>query len=134
MLLIPTASPTGHAGPVVPMKQISQPHQPESATTSPELLANSSQETCSLPEQTKVNSQVSDSSKLHRMMLKYSDEDVTNEELRELNLHMAAQQYMMQQDAPKMKLPHFHFSKLELLYRNFEKRMTDTCQMGKTPS
>ena len=53
--LIPTASPTGHTRPVC------QPHQPESATTSPDLLANSSQETCSPPELTNINSQVSDS-------------------------------------------------------------------------
>ena len=35
------------------------------------------------------------------MTLKYSDDDVTDEELKELNLQMTAQQYMMQQDAQK---------------------------------
>ena len=31
-------------------------------------------------------SQVSDSSQIHGMMLKYSDDEVTDEEMRELNL------------------------------------------------
>ena len=48
--LISIASPTGNAGPVAPMKQMSQPCQPESETASPELLTNSSQDTHSLPE------------------------------------------------------------------------------------
>ena len=39
------------------------------------------------------------------MTLKYSDDDVTDEELRELNLQMAVQQYMMQQDAQNETTP-----------------------------
>ena len=73
MPLISTALPIGNAGPVALMKHMSQPHWLESETASPELLTNSSQETSSLPEQTNVNSQVSDSSDIHRMTLKYSE-------------------------------------------------------------
>ena len=42
------------------------------------------------------------------MMLKYSDDEVTDEEMRELNLQTAAQQYMMQQDAQN-KITPLHF-------------------------
>ena len=38
-------------------------------------------------------------------MLKYSDDDATDEELKELHLQMAAQQYMMQQDAQNETTP-----------------------------
>ena len=38
-------------------------------------------------------------------MLKYSDDEITNEELWELNLQTAAQQYMMQSDAQKKTTP-----------------------------
>ena len=77
----------------------------ESATTSPDLLANSSQETCSPLEQTNINSQISDSPKIHGMTLKYSDDNATDEELKELNLQTAAWQYMMQQDAQNKTTP-----------------------------
>ena len=39
------------------------------------------------------------------MMSKYSDDDVTDEELKELYLQTAAQQYMMQQDAQNETTP-----------------------------
>ena len=39
------------------------------------------------------------------MTLKYSDDDITDEELRELDLQMAAQQYMMQQDSQNETTP-----------------------------
>ena len=39
------------------------------------------------------------------MMLKYSDDEVTDEELQELNLQTAAQQYMMQSDAQNKIAP-----------------------------
>ena len=39
------------------------------------------------------------------MTLKYSDNDATDEELRELNLQTAAQQYMMQQDTQNKTTP-----------------------------
>ena len=42
------------------------------------------------------------------MMLKYSDDEVTDEEMRKLNLQTAAQQYMMQQDAQN-KITPLHF-------------------------
>ena len=77
----------------------------ESATTSLDLLDNSTQETCSPPEQTNINSQVSDSPKINEMMLKYSDDDATDEELKELHLQTAAWQYMMQQDAQNETTP-----------------------------
>ena len=60
------------------------------------------------PEQINVNSQVSDTPEIHGMMLKYSDDEVTDEEMRELNLQTAAQQYMMQQDAQN-KITPLHF-------------------------
>ena len=72
---------------------------------SPELLADSSQEKSSPLEQINVNSQVLDSSKIHGITLKYSDDDVTDEELRELNLQMAAQQYMIKQDTQNETTP-----------------------------
>ena len=37
-------------------------------------------------EPTNQDSQISDSSQIHRMTLKYSDDEVTDEEMRELNL------------------------------------------------
>ena len=50
-------------------------------------------------EPTNQGSQVSDSSQIHGMMLKYSDDEVTDEEMRELNLQATAHQYMMKSDA-----------------------------------
>ena len=94
------ASVTGKEGSAALMKLMSQPHQLESATASPELLPGSSQEDGSQLGQTNENFQSSGSSLIHGMTLKYSDEDeVTDEEMRELNLQAAAHQYMMQQDA-----------------------------------
>ena len=39
------------------------------------------------------------------MTLKYSDDEITDEELRELNLQTAAQQYMMESDAQQKTTP-----------------------------
>ena len=39
------------------------------------------------------------------MMLKYSDDEVTDEEIRELNLQTAACQYMMESDAQHQTTP-----------------------------
>ena len=50
-------------------------------------------------EPTNQGSQVSDSSQIHGMTLKYSDDEVTDEEMRELNLQATACQYMMKSDA-----------------------------------
>ena len=98
--LMHNTSVTGKKEPAAPMKLMSQPPQPESAMASPELPFGSSQEDSSQPEQTNENFQSSGSSQIHRMTLKYSDEDeVTDEEMRELNLQAATHQYMMQQDA-----------------------------------
>ena len=103
MLLPPlmhNASVTGKEGSAALMKLMSQPHRLESATASPELPSGSSQEDGSQPGQTNENFQSSSSSPIHRMTLKYSDEDdITHEEMRELNLQAATHQYMMQQDA-----------------------------------
>ena len=82
------------------------PREPESATVSPDLLlTQSSQNTGSQPEPTNQNSQVSDSSQIHRMTLKYSNEEITDEELREINLQTAAHQYKMQSDAQQKNTP-----------------------------
>ena len=98
--LMHNGSVTGKEGSAAPTKLMSQPHQPESATASPELPFGSSQEDGSQPEQTNENFQSSGSSLIHRVALKYSDEDeVVDEEVRELNLQAATHQYMMQQDA-----------------------------------
>ena len=98
--LMHNASVRGKEGSAAPMILMSQPYQLESATASPELPSGSSQEDGSQLGQTNENFQSSGSSLIHRMTLKYSDEDeVTDEEMRELNLQAAAHQYMMQQDA-----------------------------------
>ena len=89
--LMHNTSVTGKEGPAAPTKLLSQPHQLESATASPELPFGSSQEDGSQLEQTNENFQSSGSSQIHGMTLKYSDEDeVTDEEMRELNLQAAA--------------------------------------------
>ena len=56
-------------------------------------------------EPTNQDSQVSDSSQIHGMMLKYSDDEVTDEEMRELNLQTAAHQYIMESDAQHQTTP-----------------------------
>ena len=85
---------------------MSQPQSPESATASPDqLLIQSSQSSSSQLEHTNQNSQVSDSFQIHGMTLKYSDDEIMDEELRELNLQTAAQQYMMESDAQHKTTP-----------------------------
>ena len=69
------------------------------------MLLQSSQSTGSQSEPINQNSQLSDSSQIHRMTLKYSDDEITDEELRELNLWTAAQQYMMESDAQQRTIP-----------------------------
>ena len=69
------------------------------------LPTESSQNLGSQPEPTNQDSQVSDSSQIHGMMLKYSDDEVTDEEIRELNLQTAAHQYMMESDAQHQTTP-----------------------------
>ena len=83
------------SGPPAPLRQTSKPCQLESATASPNLLLQSSQSLGSQLEPINQNSQVSDSSQIHRMMLRYSDDEITDEELQKLNLQTAAQQCMM---------------------------------------
>ena len=105
-LLMHNGSVTGKEGSAVLMKFMSQPHPPESATASPELPSGYSQEDGSQLGPTNENFQSSGSSPIHRMTLKYSDEDeVTDEEIRELNLQAVAHQYMMQQDAQSSTTP-----------------------------
>ena len=69
------------------------------------LLTQSSQNSGSQMEPTNQGSQVSDSSQIHGMTLKYSDDEVTDEEMRELNLQAAAHQYMMESDAQHQATP-----------------------------
>ena len=78
---------------------MSQSHQLGSAAASPELLFGSSQENGSQLGHTNENAS-SDASQIHGMMLRYSDSDeVTDKEIRQLNLQDAAHTYMMEQDA-----------------------------------
>ena len=75
---------------------------------SPDLLLCSSQSAGMRPGQINANSQVSDTPEIYVMMLKYSDDEVTDEEMRGFNLQTAVHQYMMQQDAQnKITPPHF---------------------------
>ena len=69
------------------------------------MLTQSSQNLGSQPEPTNQDSQVSDSSHIHGMTLKYSDDEVTDEEIRELNLQTEACQYMMESDAQHQTTP-----------------------------
>ena len=69
------------------------------------MLTQSSQNLGSQPEPTNQCSQVSDSSQIHGMMWKYSDDEVTDEEIRKLNLQTAAHQYMMESDAQHQTTP-----------------------------
>ena len=94
------------SGPSAPLRQMSQPRWPESATASPDLLLiQSSQNSGSQPEHTNQNSQVSDSSQIHGMTLKYSNDEIMDEGLRGINLQTAAHQYMMESDAQQKTTP-----------------------------
>ena len=94
------------SGPPALLRQTSQPRQLESATASPDLLLiQSSQNLGSKPEPTNQNSQVSDLSHLRGMTLKYSNDEITDEELRGINLQTAAHQYMMESDAQQKTTP-----------------------------
>ena len=70
-------------------------------------MFGSSKESSSPLEQTnqKAFSQVSDASEIHGMTLKYSDDEVTDEEMRQLNLQAAVHQHMMEQDAQQSTTP-----------------------------
>ena len=52
-----------------------------------------------------MKTQVSGSSQIHRMILKYSDDEITDEEMRELSLQTTAHQYMMEYDAQHQTTP-----------------------------
>ena len=94
------------SGPPALPRQMSQPWQPESAMASSDLLlTQSSQNPGSQMEPTNQGSQVSDSSQTHGLMLKCSDDEVTDEEMRELNLQTTAHQYMMEPDAQHQTTP-----------------------------
>ena len=69
------------------------------------MLTQSSQKLGFQPESTNQDSQVSDSFQIHGLMLKYSDDEVTDEEIRELNLQTTAHQYMMESDAQHQTTP-----------------------------
>ena len=60
---------------------MSQPCRLETALSSPDLLLQSSQSFSSQPEPINQNSQISDSSQIHGMALKYSDNEITGEEI-----------------------------------------------------
>ena len=68
-------------------------------------MLQSSQSSGSQSEPINQNAQVSDSSQIHGMTLKYFNDEITDEELRELNLQTAAQQYMMESDAQQKTTP-----------------------------
>ena len=68
------------------------------------LLTQSSQNSSSQLEPINQNSQVSDSSQIYGMTLKYSNE-ITDEELRGINLQTAAHQYIMESDAQQKTTP-----------------------------
>ena len=88
------------------MKVMSQSRQLGSAAASPELLFGSSQENGSQLGHTNEKFQSSDASQIHGMTLRYSDSvEVTDEEMRQLNLQDAAHTYMMEQDAPDSITP-----------------------------
>ena len=104
------------SGPPALLRQTSQPRQLESAMASPNLLlTQSGQNLGSQMEPTNQDSQVSDSSQIHRMMLKYSNDEVMDEEMRELNLQTAAHQYMMDSDAQHQTTPILFHQKTPLL-------------------
>ena len=52
-----------------------------------------------------IKTQVSDLSQIHGITLKYSDDEITDEELRGINLQTAAHQYMMELDAQQKTTP-----------------------------
>ena len=94
------------SGPPALLRQTSQPRQLESATASPDLLLiQSSQNSGSQLEPTNQNSQVSDSSQIHRMTLRYSDDEIMDEELRGINIQTVAHQYMMESYAQQKTTP-----------------------------
>ena len=56
-------------------------------------------------EPTNQGSQVSGSSQIHGMMLKYPNDEITDEGVRELSLQTTAHQYMMESDAQHQTTP-----------------------------
>ena len=70
------------SGPPALLRQMSQPWRVESTTASPDLLLQSSQSSGSQSEPINQTSQVSDSSQIHGMTLKHSNDEITDEELR----------------------------------------------------
>ena len=94
------------SGPPALLRLTSQTRQLPSVTASPDLLlTQSSQNSGSQPEPTNENSQVSGSSQIHGMTLKYSDNEITDEEMRELSLQTAVHEYMMESDAQHQTTP-----------------------------
>ena len=51
------------------------------------------------------------------MTLKYSDDEVTDEEMRQLNLQAAAHQHMMEQDAQQPTITSSCFSNPKIQYK-----------------
>ena len=94
------------SGPPALLRLTSQTRQPPSVKASPDLLpTQSSQNSGSQLEPPNQNSQVSGSSQIHGMTLKYSNDQIKDEEMRELSLQTAAHQYMMVSDAQYQTTP-----------------------------
>ena len=100
------------SGPSALPRQTSWPRQLESATASPNVYYLYNLVKIQVPNQNPLikNLQVSDLSQIHGMTLKYSDDEIMNEELRGINLQTTAHQYMMESDAQK-KTTHILFQK-----------------------
>ena len=65
----------------------SRTRRPDSLTASPDLLIGSSKESSSHEGHTNENiSQVSGNSQIHGMTLKYSDDELTDEQMRQMDL------------------------------------------------
>ena len=115
------------------LRQTSQPRWPESATASPDLLlTQSSQNSGFQLEPTNQNTQVSDLSQIHGMTLKYSDDEITDEEIRGINIQTAACQYMMESDVQQKTTP-IPFQKIPSPQDQCHK-VNATSQMVKTPN
>ena len=69
------------------------------------MFTKSSQSLGSQPEPTNENSQVSGSSQIHGMTLKYSDDEIVDEGIREVSLQTTACQHMMESDAQHQTTP-----------------------------
>ena len=106
--LVPNIQISANKGPFVVTTSTSRTRRPDSLTASPDLLIGSSKESSSHEGHTNENiSQVSGNSQIHGMTLKYSDDELTDEQMRQMDLGVAAHQYMMEYDAQLPDTPSF---------------------------